>query len=162
MGLMDQAVETAHAQDAARKAAQTNATRRKGEEVAAHFSDTFGLEATWIDFVKVVDYQKKYRNYGGHEWVRRERATHRLQVDDVKVGITDKTYSSSSDYVVWRACPSCGNVEAVTLESVYVYTKDTPDENRAKLIAAIGKAMTSTTPCTACQARPCECCGRAN
>ena len=162
MGLMDQAVETANQQDAARKTAQTNARRKAGEEAAAHFSDTFGLEAVWIDYVKVVDYQKKYRNYGGHEWVKRERNTHRLQVDDVRVGITDKTYSTSSDYVVWRACPQCGNVEAVTLESIYVYSTTTVDENRAKLIAAIGKAMTSTKTCTACEARPCECCGRAN
>jgi len=162
MGLMDKAVETAHAQQAANLTARANALRRKGEEVAAHFADDFGLEATWIDYVTVIDYQKKYRNYGGHEWVQRKRDTHRLQVDDVKVGITDKTYSQSSDYVVWRACPTCGNVEAVTLDRIYIYPKDSPDDNRQKLIAAIGRAMTSTTPCTVCQARPCECCGRAN
>jgi len=161
MGLMDQAVETAHQQDAARKAAQTNNTRRKGEEIAAHFADDFGLEATWIDYVKVVDYQKKYRNYGGHEWVKRERNTHRLQVDDVKVGVTDKTYTTSSDYVVWRACPTCGNVEAVTLVGVHVWDKDV-DKHKATLVTAIGRAMTSTQTCTVCQARPCECCGRAN
>jgi len=161
MGLMDQAIETAN--DTAAKQATTRARieRERGAKLAEKFTHDFGLDATWIDRVTVVDYQKKYRDFGGHEWRKRERVADRLQVDDIVIGITEKTYSTSSDYIVWRPCPDCGLNTPVTLACVTPYVHK-PDDHRAKLIYEIGKVMTSDKPCTVCQARPCECCGRSN
>jgi len=162
MGLMEQAVNTAQTQQERNAAAAKTNERKRGQVLAAKFAEGFGIDAVWLDKVVVVDYQKKYRDFGGPEWRKRGRRTDRLQVDDVVVGVTEKSYNSSSDYdyVVWSNCPSCTTVTPRTLR--YVTSFGEPEKRRADLVAAIGQALTSTEPCTVCQARPCECCGRSN
>ena len=160
MGLMEQAVNAAQTQQERNAAAAVVNERTKGQAIAAKFAETFGVDAVWLDKVVITDYQKKYRDFGGPEWRKRERRTDRLQVDDVIVGVTEKSYNTSSDYVVWSNCPTCMKVTARTLEHVTDYGG--PEKVKASLISGIGKALTSTKPCTVCEARPCECCGRSN
>ena len=160
MGLQEQAINTAQEQRERNAAAAVTNERKRGQVVAAKFAENFGIDAVWLDNVVVTDYHKKYRDFGGVEWRKRERRADRLQVDDIVIGITEGGYAKSSDYVVWNNCPNCTAVTPRTLR--YITSIGEPEKRRADLIAAIGQALTSTEPCTVCAARPCECCGRSN
>jgi len=162
MGLMDEAVTTAHTQAARHAAAMQNNERAIGVDFAEHLHKAFDLPVEYLDRVQVVDYHKNYSDFGGMVWKRRERTLARFQIDDVIIGADIRDGKIKEGFYVWRVCPTCGQKVHTSVRYVPTWTDrpDKVDEQRRALIAGIGHALTNTDECTACQARPCECCGR--
>ena len=167
MGLMDEAVEAASVADARQQAAQLNHIRKQGNDRAEELTKLFGLEFEFTDrYADTTHYVKKYREFGGPAWVQQKnRYIWLFRVDDTLIGTIEQsgqTSKSAPDFALPRICPSCGNQRYEPLPYVSAYGGDDKvDERKADLILKIGRAATSKDPCTVCQARPCECCGRA-
>lgn len=147
MGLRATAIDSAHAQDAERKAKNEEKDRATGVKMAAELTERYGWQFTWIGRVHHERFRKQTDSWGGSRWrPHHERTFDRFGVDDVFVLL-----DQSGVLYVESQCPNCYSPFPNPLG--YASSKG--------LETAIGKALTSDVMCTRCQAKPCPTCGRA-